>query len=414
MGYTNKQSKRSIEWLTQVFNNQLYKSRLGGITHRLDLHLSNYQHIFKSKTKRFYNKAQVWCKGVFMSELSNIERISEEMDFDYHQMQHFITESEWDSRSLLDQVSIEVSRLLPKRKLTGLIIDETGWVKKGTKSVGVGHQYCGNVGKVSNSQVAVLGCLSNGDFASAVDARLYLPEDWCNDPVRCEQAGIPQEHRQFKTKSEIALKMVRHQIELGISFDFVGGDGYCGNDLDLAEGIESLGLLYMLDIHSDLTVFTEFPHLEVPARKSSRGRTPTKVKPTTPGIRTDKYMESLTPDQWMTLTVRNTAKGELKGNYHFKRVYIWDKDTNRILPRLLVIRCTVSPQGEEQFKYSFTNANLEQYTPQGIAYMQAQRFFVEHCIKENRQILGMDQYQTRKWLAWQHKIALNFLVSSFF
>jgi hypothetical protein len=65
-----------------------------------------------------------------------------------------------------------------------------------------------------------------------------------------------------------------------------------------------------------------------------------------------------------------------------------------------------------KIKYSFTNANLQQYTHEGLAYMQAQRFFVEHCIKESKQILGLDQFQTRKWLAWQHQVALNFLVSS--
>ncbi len=69
--------------------------------------------------------------------------------------------------------------------------------------------------------------------------------------------------------------------------------------------------------------------------------------------------------------------------------------------------------GDYEYKYSFTNANLEQYTEKGIACMQAQRFFVEHCIKENKQILGMDKYQTRKWLAWYHQIALNFLLSTF-
>lgn len=101
-------------------------------------------------------------------------------------MQHFITESKWDERELIDQVYREVSSVLPKRKLTGLIIDESGWVKKGDKRVGVGWQYCGNVGKISNSQVAVFACLSNGDFASMVDARLYLPQDWC------EEAGTPK------------------------------------------------------------------------------------------------------------------------------------------------------------------------------------------------------------------------------
>jgi SRSO17 transposase len=103
-------------------------------------------------------------------------------------MQHFITESNCDARALEDQVALKVSSVLPKRKLTGLIIDESGWVKKGDKSVGVGPQYCCNVGKIANSQVAVFGCLSNGDFASMIDARLYIPKEWCDDPGRCEEA----------------------------------------------------------------------------------------------------------------------------------------------------------------------------------------------------------------------------------
>ena len=89
---------------------------------------------------------------------------------------------------------------MPKRKLTGLIIDESGWVKKGNKSVGVCWQYCGNVGKVSNSQVAVLACLSNGDFASMVDARLYLPQDWCDDPADVMRPEFQKNTEDLKQK----------------------------------------------------------------------------------------------------------------------------------------------------------------------------------------------------------------------
>lgn len=348
-----------------------------------------------------------------MSELSNIERIAEEMSSDYHQMQHFITDSPWDARELTDKVSRTVSGLLPKRKLTGFLIDETGVEKKGDHSVGVGWQYCGNVGKVCNSQVAVLGCLSNGDFASPVDFRLYLPQDWCNDASRCNKAGIPENGREFKTKPELALEMVRHQTELGIDFDFVGGDGLYGNDVRLTEGIEELGKVYMLDIHSDQPVFLECPQLEIPPKKGKRGKSPVKAKPNSESVKANRYMESLPQEAWKRLTVRNTAKGKLKGDYHFKRVFIWDKATDRILSRLLVIRRTKTGKGEFEYKYSFTNANLVQYTEEALAYMQAQRFFVEHCIKESKQILGLDQFQTRKWAAWQHQTALNFLVCSF-
>jgi SRSO17 transposase len=348
-----------------------------------------------------------------MEKLQNIERISEDLDADYHQKQHFITESNWDARSVIDQVSREVSSILPKRKLTGLIIDESGWVKKGDKSVGVGWQYCGNVGKISNSQVAVFACLSNGDFASMVDARLYLPLDWCNDPVRCKEAGIPNGNRVFKTKLELALDIIGQQVENGISFDYIGGDGYYGNDANLARAIDQMGYLYMLDIHSDKKIYTNQPELIISERKGTKGPSPKKPKATTPDVSVSKYMESLQPNDWQKIEVRNTTKGKLTGEYHFARVYIWDKNLDLVEPRMLVIRKTMSDKNTVEIKYSFTNANLEQYTPKALAYMQAQRFFVEHCIKESKQILGLDQFQTRKWQAWQHQVALNFLVSSF-
>jgi SRSO17 transposase len=380
---------------------------------RLESYLAEYEHFFRTKTKRFFDKAQTYCQGIFVSELSNIERISEEMFANYHQMQHFISDSPWDHRKLIDQVAIDVSRSLPKQKLTGLIIDESGWEKKGDKSVGVAHQYCGNVGKVANSQVAVFGALSNGDFASMVDARLYLPQSWCEDSVRCHGAGIPEDERKFKMKWQIALDIIRHQLSLGTSFDYIGADGYYGNSMEFAQAIETEGCVYMLDIHSNLTVYLEKSEIAIPTANGKRGRKPSKAKPLAQGLRADKYMSELSSKDWKTLDVRNTTKGKLRGDYHFRTVYVWDEENNLMLPRLLVIRRTMTKKGDYEYKYSFTNANLEQYTEKGLAYMQAQRFFVEHCIKENKQILGMDKYQTRKWLAWQHQIALNFLLSTF-
>lgn len=345
--------------------------------------------------------------------MRNIERISEDVGVDYYQMQHFITESNWDARELLNQVANNVSSVLPKRKMTGLIIDESGWVKKGDKSVGVGPQYCGNVGKIANSQVAVFACLSNGDFASMVDARLYLPKDWCDNPGRCEEAGIPEENRVFKTKIELAEQILRHQIKNGVAFDFVTADGYYGNDADFARSIESMGYMYMLDIHADQEIYLEKPDLFLPERKATRGRPPKRLKASLDGMGVSVYLKTLKSSDWQTLKVRNTTKGLLIGEYHFVKVFIWNKGSNQIEQRILVIRKTKSSKGTVEIKYSFTNANLEQYTPEGLAYMQAERYFIEHCIKESKHILGIDQFQTRKWLAWQHQVALNILVSSF-
>lgn len=345
--------------------------------------------------------------------MRNIERISEEMESNYHQMQHFISESNWDGRQVIDKVAKDVSSILPKHKLTGLVIDESGWVKKGEKSVGVGHQYCGNVGKTANSQVAVFACLSNGDFASMVDTRLYLPKDWCDSPARCQEARIPKDKRKFKTKLELAADIIDHQVSQGLSFDFVTADGYYGNDASFARLIDNRGFVYMLDIHANQTIYLERPELILPERKSKKGRCPQQFKATTISTTVSRYLQSLSDKSWQLFTVRNTTKGLLKGEYHFTKVFIWDKSINAIEPRLLVIRKTKSNKGTIDIKYSFTNANLEQYTPEALAYMQAERFFVEHCIKESKQILGFDQFQTRLWNAWEHQIALNFLVSSF-
>ncbi|MCG6191144.1 hypothetical protein [Maribellus maritimus] len=182
--------------------------------------------------------------------------------------------------------------------------------------------------------------------------------------------------------------------------------------IELAESTDSMGLVYMLDIHSNLIVYLEKCEIGIPPF-TGKSRKPVKEKPLSEGIRGDRYMSGLYDKDCQLIDVRNTTKGKLIANYHFRTVYLWDKVNNRMLRRLLVIRRNQTSKGDYEYKYSFTNANLGQYTGKGVAYMQAQRFFVEYCIKENKQILGMDKYQTRKWLAWHHQIALNFLLSTF-
>ncbi len=262
-------------------------------------------------------------EGLVLSNLKNIECISETLNSDYHQMQHFITESNLEAGDVINQVAKQVSKSLPKKKLTGLLIDESGWVKKGVKSVRVGLQYCGNVGKTANSQVAVFGCLCSDKYASLVDARLYLPKSWCDDYKRCEEAGIPREKIIFKTKPELAMDIVKHQLDQGILFDYVGADGLYGNDIFFTRSIEDMGLIYMLDIHSDQKIHLEKPELYPPERKSTRGRTPKKLKASTPAINANDYINTLTSKDWKKLNIRDSAKGKLKGEFHFKDVYIF-------------------------------------------------------------------------------------------
>jgi SRSO17 transposase len=138
-----KQIYRSEKCLIQGKNSKDYGKTLASSKKRLMCYVVEYESVFLNRTKRFFDKAEKYIHGIFKSPMRNIERISEDLRVDYYQMQHFITESNWDALQLTDQVARTVSLVLPGRKMTALVIDESGWVKKGDKSVGVGPQYCG-------------------------------------------------------------------------------------------------------------------------------------------------------------------------------------------------------------------------------------------------------------------------------
>lgn len=123
------------------FKPKNYRKTLMSAGVRLTRYLLEYQRFLKSKTKCNFDKAQLYGKGILLSDLNNIERINETLDEDYHRMHHFISDAKWDARSVMDKVAGDVSESLSNQKLTGMLIDESSNVKKGDKSVGVGHQY---------------------------------------------------------------------------------------------------------------------------------------------------------------------------------------------------------------------------------------------------------------------------------
>ncbi len=206
------------------------------------------------------------------------------------------------------------------------------------------------------------------------------------------------EHRKFKTKQELALDIIRHQITPGTRFDYLGGDAYYGADQQLTDAIDNMAIPFLMDIRENQYVFLEKPEIGVPTPKTIRGRKPRKPKANLKAISVSEYQKTLTTNDYIELTVRNTAKGKLKCLYHFVTVYLWDGVSHHASKRLLMIRKSIKKRKTE-INYSLGNVDLVQYTPEAIAYMQAQRFFIEHAFKEAKSVLGMHQFQTRKWIA---------------
>ncbi len=187
-----------------------------------------------------------YLKGLFQSGKRNIERLTEQTtDVDYDRMHHFISVSPWDHRAGFDRLARDTNDLFDEIEcdFIGLLIDESAHVKKGDHSVGVSRQWCGTLGKVDNCQVAVYGGLSAQKYYGLVDTELYLPKEWTTDKRRCKRVGVPKERRVYRSKTELALDIVKRQVGLGTRFDFVGADGLYGNSTYFRQTLDDMELL---------------------------------------------------------------------------------------------------------------------------------------------------------------------------
>lgn len=348
---------------------------------------------------------------------ANMERMEEEIEnSEYRAYQQFISNSNWDCEGLLDALAKEASMLMESQKQenslpTGYIIDESGHLKKGNKSVGVARQYAGVAGKVDNCQVGVYASLVNENDATIINERLFLPKAWTNDKVRCGIAGIPEKFSSFKTKPELALEMLKQDIERGVKFDWIGGDGLYGHSYELGKGIDILDLFFVLDVHKDEKVFLEEPTFGVPEKKAGRGRAPKNVKAFQPEIRLDKILHKLTSSDWKLEEIRDSVKGKIKLFVYKTEVWTWDGKEHAARKRTLIITKTTDKKAK--IKYSFSNGGINQYSHKEYAYFVAQRYWVERTFDNAKNELGMSDYQTRGWKSWHHHHALVMLASLF-
>lgn len=341
----------------------------------------------------------------------NIEAMTANLsDKDYHRIQHFISESPWSARELINSVALDVNELFKNKKSVGLLIDESSEEKKGDFSVGVAHQYCGNLGKLANCQVAVFATLCSDENFSLIDAELYLPESWIEDAEKREKAGVPQDI-EYRKKAEIALEMIERIQKSGIRFDYVAADSLYGHDVAFRAGLDALGITFVVDTHKDTKIYKEEFRIEIPEKKAgTRGKTPTVAKPNKEAFRVDKYIEELKASDWEKEVLRNGSKGALSSQVHGKEVFIEENGVCK--KRTLIIRKTKEHK-RERIHYIISNQSLETFTAKQLAEYQCTRYYIEQSFREAKQNIGMCDYQVRGWLAWNHHIALSMMALAF-
>ena len=348
------------------------------------------------------SQAQHYLSGLLQAARRNVQRIAEVVPgTDAQALHHFLAYSPWDARAVMDQVARDVDALLGGDQDSCLLLDETGFAKKGSKSVGVARQWLGRQGKTDNCQVAVFAALARGQSVSLIDTELYLPGEWLEDPARCEAAGIPIERRVLKTKPELALELVQRARRNGVRFAWIAADGTYGQDRVLLRALEDAGETFVIDVHRDQRIFLEEPHRH---ERRRHGRVPRSTEASeNQDLRVDEWVAQQPAEAWQEVWIRHSSQGELRVQALRRRVWLLEgKDSQARCWYLVVTREIGAPA---TIKYSLSNAP-EQTSLQRLAYLQRQRYWVERAFQEAKNEAGMDEYQARSWHAWHHHMAL--------
>jgi SRSO17 transposase len=297
-------------------------------------------------------------------------------------MQRVLSGAHWDADAVRDDLRAYVVTHLGEPEAI-LIIDETGFLKKGTKSVGVKRQYSGTAGRIENCQIGVFLAYASPHGHAFLDRELYLPQDWADDPARRREAGVPAGIT-FHTKPELAQQMLERAWTAGVPAAWVTGDEIYGGARQLRLWLEAAHQPFVLAIKRSepLWVLTE----RGPVERSA-----------------EDIAADLPPQAWTRVSAGAGAKGP--------RLYDWVRVAIRPLhehgwEHWLLVRRSLEDTDEVAFYVCFAPAGT---TLEVLVQVAGARWAIENGIEEAKGEVGLDQYEVRKWDGWYRHITLALL-----
>jgi SRSO17 transposase len=358
--------------------------------------------------------AQAYCTGLLLpGERKSIEPMAARLDPAHvqakHQaLHHMVAEADWDDAALLAAVRAEVLPAIERHgPVAYWIVDDSSFPKQGKHSVGVARQYCGQLGKQDNCQVAVSLSVAN-DYASLPIAyQLFLPEVWADDPARRTKAGVPAAIG-FATKTAIALGQLRQALAAGVPVGILLGDAAYGDETAFRVGVAELGLHYVLGVRSTTSVWPPGKAPLPPLPWSGRGRRPTRLRRDADHqpVTLKALALSLPARAWRTVTWRAGSQGALCSRFAAVRVRPAHLDTQRTEPWPKEWLLIEWPDGNaEPAKYWVSNLSWHTSLKRLVRVAKA-RWWIERDYQELKQELGLGHYEGRNWRGFHHHASL--------
>ena len=302
-------------------------------------------------------------------------------------VQRLLAAAQWDADKVRDDLRAYVVEHLGHPDAV-LVIDETGFLKKGTKSVGVKRQYSGTAGRIENCQIGVFLAYASPRGRTFLDRELYLPEEWASDFERCAEAGVP-EQMTFATKPQLARQMLKRTLDAGVPVGWVTGASVYGGDYHLRHDLTARQLPYVLGVTGKQGVLVWHNHVPYP-------------------IQVRELVATFRPEAWQRLSAGDGAKGP--------RVYDWAWGVMRasaVQPGWLewwLARRSLSDPTDIAYYLACAPAAT---TVQQLVTVAGTRWAVEESLETAKGEVGLDHYEVRKWTGWYRHITLALLAHAF-
>jgi SRSO17 transposase len=291
-------------------------------------------------------------------------------------IQHFLGRARWDADEVRDDLQQYVIEHLGEKNGV-LIVDETGFLKKGTKSAGVGRQYSGTAGRIENCQIGVFLAYRSSKGHAMIDRELYLPKAWCDDRSRCDEARIP-DTKEFATKPALAREMLSRAVHAGIPARWVAADEVYGSDSKFRNLLKKQGLNYVVTISCQQQLFLNDVRCRV-----------------------DEHVQATRKSAWKKLSCGRGTKGDRVYEWVFVPFGILTDDGKR---KGLLVRRSLKDKTDIAYYFTLAPARTRLQTLVNVA---GSRWAIEECFEQSKQETGLDEYEVRSWHAWYRHITLS-------